>query len=228
MTPTKLCLNVVLDNGGDLSHIEVVFHIDNLDTFGDTEAENARDEMVKKLLHDFPAGTKVVSAEFVPIYTFDNVISDGGKPSVWRTLDYVASNVTMWLDGNGQKHPVLTPVAVVRILTDTDPVLIELNERERLRAIAANYVQDRLGSTIYTINQVMPDSMWTLLGEAKRHTGASRELKVFCVSQSQLKAFSASRKAHLANQQPKTTNPICPPSPTKFTPRTKQEEHDVQ
>lgn len=158
----KLYLRVTALLNGREVHYDYVIS-PNADDLTDEKADLMKQELSESLLKDLPAGTKILSTEFIPKTEMIAPIFDGDRVTSWRFLDYVANILSPEPDMNGNLHPKFTPLAVVRVMVDEDVSLIQLEERERIRIMVGNYVMELTKSPIYTIQQITPDDYWRIL-----------------------------------------------------------------
>ena len=155
-----------------------------------------KQELSESLLKDLPAGTKILSTEFIPETEMIAPIFDGDRVTSWRFLDYVANILSPEPDMNGNLHPKFTPLAVVRVMVDEDVSLIQLEERERIRIMVGNYVMELTKAPIYAIQQITPDDYWRILKGigVMRNFPASQRILVKVVSLAELKRCTERRR----------------------------------
>ena len=140
----KLYLRVTALLNGREVHYDYVIS-PNADDLTDEKADLMKQELSESLLKDLPAGTKILSTEFIPETEMIAPIFDGDRVTSWRFLDYVANILSPEPDMNGNLHPKFTPLAVVRVMVDKDVSLIQLEERERIRIMVGTYVMKGIG-----------------------------------------------------------------------------------
>lgn len=191
----KLYLRVTALLNGREVHYDYVIS-PNADDLTDEKADLMKQELSESLLKDLPAGTKILSTEFIPETEMIAPIFDGDRVTPWRFLDYVANILSPEPDMNGNLHPKFTPLAVVRVMVDEDVSLIQLEERERIRIMVGNYVMELTKAPIYTIQQITPDDYWRILKGigVKRNFPTSQRILVKVVSLAELKRCTERRR----------------------------------
>ncbi len=191
----KLYLRVTALLNGREVHYDYVIS-PNADDLTDEKADLMKQELSESLLKDLPAGTKILSTEFIPETEMIAPIFDGDRVTSWRFLDYVANILSPEPDMNGNLHPKFTPLAVVRVMVDEDVSLIQLEERERIRIMVGNYVMELTKSPIYTIQQITPDDYWRILKGigVMRNFPTSQRILVKVVSLAELKRCTERRR----------------------------------
>lgn len=191
----KLYLRVTALLNGREVHYDYVIS-PNADDLTDEKADLMKQELSESLLKDLPAGTKILSTEFIPETEMIAPIFDGDRVTSWRFLDYVANILSPEPDMNGNLHPKFTPLAVVRVMVDEDVSLIQLEEREQIRIMVGNYVMELTKAPIYAIQQITPDDYWRILKGigVMRNFPTSQRILVKVVSLAKLKRCTERRR----------------------------------
>lgn len=98
----KLYLRVTALLNGREVHYDYVIS-PNADDLTDEKADLMKQELSESLLKDLPAGTKILSTEFIPETEMIAPIFDGDRVTSWRFLDYVANILSPEPDMNGNQ-----------------------------------------------------------------------------------------------------------------------------
>lgn len=193
MNPKQLYIRIITKRGDTFTSNNFVVKCRQDKPFTDEDADEALHNVVESLKRDLPEDATIIKAEFVPQQVFEYPIRDADKVMPWRTLDFVVQSLDYQFEPNQVGHPILMPLALVRVLVDEAPSIMSLDERERIRAMVAAYIWDTKKLPIYSLNQIEPDTYWESLQMMRESKNDKVFLKV--ITKAELEKFWKEREA---------------------------------